>query len=124
MHDVAILFDLGGAFDIALPLCKQADQRAIQAINLRPQSRHIGTGGGRKGWGFGHGGLASYGPDYFAQGVQAAGLVAKILRGARPSDVPVEGADRIELAVNLKTAELIGITLPRKVMLRAETFRR
>ena len=72
----------------------------------------------------GHGGLASYGPDYFAQGVQAAGLVAKILRGARPSDVPVEGADRIELAVNLKTAELIGITLPRKVMLRAETFRR
>ena len=44
----------------------------------------------------GHGGLASYGPDYYAQGVQAAGLVAKILRGARPLDVPVEGADRIE----------------------------
>jgi putative ABC transport system substrate-binding protein len=72
----------------------------------------------------GHGGLASYGPDYFAQGVQAAALVAKILRGARPADVPVEGADRIELAVNLKTAELIGVTVPRKVMLRAETFRR
>jgi putative ABC transport system substrate-binding protein len=72
----------------------------------------------------GHGGLASYGPDYFAQGIQAAGLVAKILRGARPADVPVEGADRIELAVNLKTAELIGVTVPRKVMLRAETFRR
>jgi putative ABC transport system substrate-binding protein len=72
----------------------------------------------------GHGGLVSYGPDYYAQGVQAAGLVAKILRGARPSDVPVEGADRIELAVNLKTAELLGVTVPRKVMLRAETFRR
>jgi putative ABC transport system substrate-binding protein len=72
----------------------------------------------------GHGGLVSYGPDYYAQGVQAAGLVAKILRGARPSDVPVEGADRIELAVNLKTADLLGITVPRKVMLRAETFRR
>ena len=39
----------------------------------------------------GHGGLASYGPDYYAQGVQAAGLVAKILRGARPSDVPSRG---------------------------------
>ena len=72
----------------------------------------------------GHGGLASYGPDYYAQGVQAAGLVAKILRGARPSDVPVEGADRIELAVNLKTAELLGVTVPRKIMLRAEMFRR
>jgi putative ABC transport system substrate-binding protein len=72
----------------------------------------------------GHGGLASYGPDYFAQGVQAAGLVARILRGARPAEVPVEGADRIELAVNLKTADLLGVTVPRKVMLRAETFRR
>jgi putative ABC transport system substrate-binding protein len=50
--------------------------------------------------------------------------VAKILRGARPSDVPVEGADRIELAVNLKTAELLGVTVPRKIMLRAEMFRR
>jgi len=72
----------------------------------------------------GHGGLASYGPDYYAQGVQAAGLVARILRGAKPKDVPVEGADRIELAVNLKTADLLGLTVPRKVMLRAETFRR
>jgi putative ABC transport system substrate-binding protein len=72
----------------------------------------------------GHGGLASYGPDYYAQGVQAAALVARILRGAKLADVPVEGADRIELAVNLKTADLLGITVPRKVMLRAETFRR
>jgi putative ABC transport system substrate-binding protein len=72
----------------------------------------------------GHGGLASYGPDYYAQGVQAAGLVARLLRGAKPADVPVEGADRIELAVNLKTADLLGVTVPRKVMLRAETFRR
>jgi putative tryptophan/tyrosine transport system substrate-binding protein len=72
----------------------------------------------------GHGGLVSYGPDYYAQGVQAAALVARILRGAKPADVPVEGADRIELAVNLKTAEVIGVTVPRKVMLRAETFRR
>jgi putative tryptophan/tyrosine transport system substrate-binding protein len=72
----------------------------------------------------GHGGLASYGPDYYAQGVQAAGLVARLLRGAKPADVPVEGADRIELAVNLKTADLLNITVPRKVMLRAEMFRR
>lgn len=72
----------------------------------------------------GHGGLASYGPDYHAQGVQAARLVAKILRGARPGDLPVEGADRIDLAVNLKTAGLFGLAVPRKIMLRADTIRR
>ena len=72
----------------------------------------------------GYGGLISYGPDYYAQGVQAAGLVAKILRGAKPQDLPVEGADKIDLAVNLKTAELLGLTVPRKILLRADAFRR
>jgi putative ABC transport system substrate-binding protein len=72
----------------------------------------------------GHGGLVSYGPDYYAQGIQAAGLVAKILRGTRPQDVPLEGSDKIDLAVNLKTAELLGLTVPRKILLRADAFRR
>ena len=72
----------------------------------------------------GYGGLVSYGPDYYAEGVQAATLVAKILRGAKSSDVPVEGAQKIDLAVNLKTAELLGLAVPRKIMLRADAFRR
>ena len=72
----------------------------------------------------GYGGLVSYGPDYHAQGVQAARLVAKILRGTRPQDLPVEGADKIDLAVNLKTADLLGLTVPRKVLLRADMLRR
>jgi putative tryptophan/tyrosine transport system substrate-binding protein len=72
----------------------------------------------------GHGGLASYGPDYHAAGVQAARLVAKILRGARPGDLPVEGADRIDLAVNVKTASMLGIAVPRKLLLRADAIRR
>jgi putative ABC transport system substrate-binding protein len=72
----------------------------------------------------GHGGLVSYGPDYYAHGVQAAELVAKILRGRQPQDVPVEGSDKIDLAVNLKTADLLGITVPRKILLRADAFRR
>jgi putative ABC transport system substrate-binding protein len=72
----------------------------------------------------GYGGLVSYGPDYYAQGVQAAGLVAKILRGAQPRDLPVEGAEKIDLAVNLKTAEQLGLTVPRKILLRADAFRR
>jgi putative ABC transport system substrate-binding protein len=72
----------------------------------------------------GYGGLVSYGPDYYAQGVQAAGLVAKLARGAQPRDLPVEGAETIDLAVNLKTAEQLGLTVPRKVLLRADAFRR
>jgi putative tryptophan/tyrosine transport system substrate-binding protein len=71
-----------------------------------------------------HGGLAAYGADYYAQGLQAARLVAKILRGARPEDLPVEGAEKIDLAVNLKTATLLGLTVPHKILLRAGTIRR
>jgi putative ABC transport system substrate-binding protein len=72
----------------------------------------------------GYGGLVSYGPDYYAQGVQAAALVAKIRRGTRPQDLPVEGAEKIDLAVNLKTADLLGLAVPRKILLRADAFRR
>ena len=72
----------------------------------------------------GHGGLASYGPDYYAQGVQAARLVAKVLRGARPQDLPVEGADKIDLAINLKTANHVGASVPRKLLLRADRLER
>lgn len=71
-----------------------------------------------------HGGLVAYGADYRAQGVQAARLVAKILRGTRPQDLPVEGADKIALAVNLKTAALLGLTVPRKILLRADMLQR
>jgi putative ABC transport system substrate-binding protein len=68
----------------------------------------------------GYGGLLSYGADYHAEGRQAAWLVAKILRGAHPRDLPVEGANRIELAVNLRTATRLGLTIPRKILVRAD----
>jgi putative ABC transport system substrate-binding protein len=71
-----------------------------------------------------HGGLVSYGADYRAQGVQAARLVGKILHGGRPRDLPVEGADRIILAVNLKTAASFGLTAPRTLLFRADIIRR
>jgi putative ABC transport system substrate-binding protein len=66
------------------------------------------------------GGLLSYGTDYYAEGLQAAWLVAKILQGAHPRDLPVEGANKIELAVNLKSAEKLGLTVPRQLLLRAD----
>lgn len=66
------------------------------------------------------GALMSYGSDFQAEGVQAARLVAKILRGARPQDVPVEGSNKIELAINLKTAKSLGVTIPRELLARAD----
>lgn len=68
----------------------------------------------------GYGALASYGSDFYAEGVQAARLVAKILRGARPQDLPVEGAIKIELVINLKTAKAFGLTIPHSVLIRAD----
>jgi len=55
------------------------------------------------------GGAASYGPDLYAESVQWARLVAKILRGARPADLPVERTDKIELTVNRKTLWAFGM---------------
>jgi putative ABC transport system substrate-binding protein len=64
------------------------------------------------------GALVSYGSDPHAEGVQAARLVARILRGERPQDLPVEGANKIELAINPKTARSLGITFPRDILVR------
>ena len=66
-----------------------------------------------------YGALASYGADYYDEGFQAARLVAKILRGANTSDLPVERANRIELAVNLKTSKQFGMAIPLTVLFRA-----
>jgi putative tryptophan/tyrosine transport system substrate-binding protein len=110
-RDDALLVPEGSTPDLAIAIIEASRASRIPAI--------FGTAL----W-VGYGGLISYGPDYYAQGVQAAGLVAKILRGARPQDLAVEGAERIDLAVNLKTAEQLGLIVPRKILLRANAFRR
>jgi ABC-type uncharacterized transport system substrate-binding protein len=66
------------------------------------------------------GGLMSYGADNVAMYRQTATYVAKILRGAKPADLPVEQPNKFELAVNLKTAKAIGIELPTSILLRAD----
>jgi len=66
------------------------------------------------------GGLAAYGVDFPYIWHQAAGLIDKILRGARPADLPIEQASRFELVVNLKTAKVIGLTVPPSVLARAD----
>jgi putative ABC transport system substrate-binding protein len=66
------------------------------------------------------GALASYGPDQYLQGRQAARLADRILSGTRPADLPVELPDRIEFVVNLKTARLLGVDIPPSVWIRVD----
>jgi putative ABC transport system substrate-binding protein len=66
------------------------------------------------------GGLMSYGVDQAAMYRRTAAFVAKILKGAKPADLPVELATKFEMAVNLKTAKAIGIELPTSILLRAD----
>ena len=66
------------------------------------------------------GGLMSYGADNVAMYRQTATYVAKILRGAKPADLPVEQPNKFELAVNLKTAKAMGFEIPTSILLRAD----
>ena len=109
--------------DDAVLVPESSDPDLVIAIIGRALALRLPSMFGTALW-VGHGGLISYGPDYYAQGVQAAGLVAKIARGAAPQDLAVVGAEKIELALNLKTAEQLGVTVPRKILLRADAFRR
>lgn len=65
------------------------------------------------------GGLLGYGPSNAAMFRQLAGYVARILHGARPAELPIEQPTKIDLAVNLRTARAIGVTVPHTLLLRA-----
>jgi putative tryptophan/tyrosine transport system substrate-binding protein len=70
-------------------------------------------------WYVDQGGLASYGPDFYKSGRQAARLVDKILKGANPREIPVEVNNNIEFVINLKAATAAGIKIVPEVLYRA-----
>jgi putative ABC transport system substrate-binding protein len=65
------------------------------------------------------GGLMAYSPDFVASQRRAAAYVDKILKGARPSELPIEQAMTFEFAINLKTAHTLGLNIPQSVLLQA-----
>ena len=64
--------------------------------------------------------MLSYGPDLGDTLRRAASYVDRILRGAKPGDLPVQFPTKYEMVVNLKTAKALGLTVPQSILLRAD----
>ena len=64
--------------------------------------------------------MMAYGPSYGIEGKDGARYVDKILKGAKPADIPVEQPMKFELVINLHTAQKLGLTIPQSVLFQAD----
>ena len=93
-------------------------EHSRQIVDLALKSR-LPTGSGPREF-VEAGGLMAYGPNFSDLFRRAAIFVDKILKGAKPADLPVEQPTKFELVINLKTAKAIGVSIPRAILLRAD----
>lgn len=106
---------VNGFLAVASPLTRS--QRALLA-ELSLKHRLAGMFGARENVEVG--GLMSYAPDLVDLTRRAATYIAKILKGVKPADLPVERASKYELVINLKTANALGLKIPQSILLRAD----
>ena len=125
--DVRNITDLSRAFDLAIKERVEALRVGLSAIartnrrlviDLAAQHRLPAIYQWREF--VENGGLISYGPSYPDLYFRAASFVGKILNGVKPGDLPVEQPTKFELAVNLKTAKMLGLTIPPTLLARAD----
>jgi putative ABC transport system substrate-binding protein len=100
---------VGDAFTLQYraPIISAAARNGVQAVYIASQFARDG-------------GLLSYGPDLVDNFRRAATYVDRILRGAKPAELPVQFPTKFEMVVNLKTAKALGLTVPQSILLRAD----
>jgi len=94
-------------FEQSIAVAELAKQHRLAGISMSPLFAEAG-------------GLMSYGPDLAEVYERCGILVAKILRGTKPGDLPIERPARLPLSINLKTAKALGLTVPDSIQLRAD----
>jgi putative tryptophan/tyrosine transport system substrate-binding protein len=100
------VMDDGAMTNMRVPFLKHASQRSLPVASIYKDFAEAG-------------GLFAYGPDLDHGYRRAAHYVARILRGTKPSEMPVEQADTFHFVINLKTARALGLTIPPSLLLRA-----
>jgi len=101
------ILPVGGRFNITGYALQASQQYHIPALFPRA-------------WMAEYGGLASYGPSWYGLGQAASALVDRLLRGARPAEIPVQKTQQAELVINLRAAKALGITIPPPLLTQAD----